>query len=66
MPMVAMYRPATASVGSGNANTHQLRKNSTLPAASAAQILLQVIFSPFTPFVPRQERASRSTANSFV
>ena len=61
-----MYSPATASVGNGSDNIHQLRKNSTLPMASAVQILLQVIFSPFTPFVPRQERASRSTANSFV
>ena len=55
-----------AYVARADGSDVQLRKNSTQPIASAARILLQVIFSPFTPFVPRQERASRSTANSFV
>ena len=64
--MVMIYSPVTASIGSGKASIHQLRKNSTKPTARAVQILPQVIFSPFTPFVPRQDRASRRTANSFV
>ena len=47
-----IYSPVTVSIGSGKANIHQLRKNSTKPTARAVQIRPQVIFSPFTPFVP--------------
>ena len=56
----------TASSGSGRGSNHQFRKNSTNPTANAVQILPQVIFSPLTPFVPRQDKASKRTENSFV
>ena len=37
-----------------------------MPAASAAQICGHLIFSSFTPFVPKQESARNTRANSFV
>jgi hypothetical protein len=49
-----------------NDSSHQLKKNSTPPVASDAVIFRQVIFSSFTPFVPRHERARNTTAKSFV
>jgi hypothetical protein len=50
----------------GNANSHQLRKKNTNPAKSTDQIFGHVIFSSFTPFVPRQDKARNTTQKSFV
>lgn len=57
--MVNRYNPAAACPGSGMDSSHQLRKNSTTPAAMLVYIFGQIIFSSFTPRVPRQERARK-------
>ena len=50
----------------GNANSHQLRKKNTKPEKSTVQIFGHVIFSSFTPFVPKQDSARNTTQKSFV
>jgi hypothetical protein len=55
-----------ATNGSGEANIHQLRKKKINPKNRNTYILFHVIFSSFTPFVPKQDRARNTTAKSFV
>ena len=57
---------AAPTLPMGKSNSHQLRKKKTKPEKSTVQIFGQVIFSSFTPFVPRQDKARKTTQKSFV
>ena len=45
---------------------HQLRKNRINPKNRQRWIFLHLIFSSFTPFVPKHDRAKNTAAKSFV
>jgi len=47
-------------------NSHQFRKKKMKPITKNSEILPHVIFSFFTPIVPRHDKARNRTANSFV
>lgn len=61
-----MYSVALPKLDIGNNNIHQLRKNKKKPTARTVQILFQLIFSAFTPLVPKHERAKSKSENNFV
>ena len=63
---VTAYMAALTVGLNGRSSIHQFMKNSTSPERKAAYILFQVIFSFFTPFVPRHESARNMTAKTFV
>ena len=61
-----IYKAVLATNGKGKASIHQLRKKKINPKNRNIYILFHVIFSSFTPFVPKQDSAKNMTANSFV
>ena len=63
---VEVYNPAMATEETGKSSIHQFMKNRTSPPRKKAYILFHVIFWFLTPFVPRQESARNTSANTFV
>ena len=63
---VNIYRLAFASKGKGSTSIHQFRKKNRKPKNKHTYILFQVIFSFLTPLVPKQDKARKTTQNSFV
>lgn len=58
-----MYSVALPKCEMGNSKIHQLRKNRQNPTARIVQILLQLIFSAFTPLVPKHESSKSKNFN---
>ena len=66
MESVNMYNDVRDNTGSASFRIIPLKKKKTAPTIRKTLILIHVIFSVFTPLVPKQDSAIKSKQVSFV
>jgi hypothetical protein len=61
-----MYNAVLNANGNGICSNHQFKKKKINPKNRQTEIFAQVIFSSFTPLVPKQDKARKTNANILV